>query len=64
VVRKVGNEDGLTTDWEVNTMKRSLSVPRVACLAMVAFMMMVFPFQAYGEELKLRYSVIWPRCTP
>jgi TRAP-type C4-dicarboxylate transport system substrate-binding protein len=31
---------------------------------MVAFLVMVFPFQALGQEIKLRYSVIWPQMHP
>jgi TRAP-type C4-dicarboxylate transport system substrate-binding protein len=45
-------------------MKKSLSVLFMACLTMVGFMITVFPFQAYGEEIKLRYSVIWPQMHP
>jgi TRAP-type C4-dicarboxylate transport system substrate-binding protein len=45
-------------------MKRSIPVLCVACLAMVAFMTTVFPFNAHGEEIKLRYSVIWPQMHP
>jgi TRAP-type C4-dicarboxylate transport system substrate-binding protein len=45
-------------------MKRSLSILSMACWSMVAFMVMVFPFKAYGEEIKLRYSVIWPQMHP
>lgn len=45
-------------------MKRSLSVLCMACLTMVAFMIMVFPFKAHGQEIKLRYSVIWPQMHP
>jgi TRAP-type C4-dicarboxylate transport system substrate-binding protein len=45
-------------------MKRSVSVLRVACLSMVAFMIMVFPFNAQAQEMKLRYSVIWPQMHP
>jgi len=45
-------------------MKKSLSVLCTACLTLVAFMMMVFPFNAHGQEMKLRYSVIWPQMHP
>jgi len=45
-------------------MKRSLSVLCMACLTMVAFMTMAFPFKAHGQEIKLRYSVIWPQMHP
>jgi TRAP-type C4-dicarboxylate transport system substrate-binding protein len=45
-------------------MKGSVSVLRVACLSMVAFMIMVFPFNAQAQEIKLRYSVIWPQMHP
>lgn len=45
-------------------MKKSLSVLCMACLTMVAFMIMVFPFKAYAQEIKLRYSVIWPQMHP
>jgi len=31
---------------------------------MVAFMTMVFPFTAHAQEIKLRYSVIWPQMHP
>jgi TRAP-type transport system periplasmic protein len=49
---------------EVKTMKRKVSVLCMACLTMVAFMTMVFPFNAHGQEIKLRYSVIWPQMHP
>jgi len=45
-------------------MKRSLSVLFMACLTMIAFMTMAFPFKAHGQEIKLRYSVIWPQMHP
>jgi TRAP-type C4-dicarboxylate transport system substrate-binding protein len=31
---------------------------------MVAFITMAFPFKAHGQEIKLRYSVIWPQMHP
>jgi TRAP-type C4-dicarboxylate transport system substrate-binding protein len=45
-------------------MKRSVSVLCLACLSTVAFMIMVFPFNAQAQEMKLRYSVIWPQMHP
>jgi TRAP-type C4-dicarboxylate transport system substrate-binding protein len=36
----------------------------MACLTIVAFVTMVFPFKAHGQEIKLRYSVIWPQMHP
>jgi TRAP-type C4-dicarboxylate transport system substrate-binding protein len=45
-------------------MKRSVSVLCMACLTMVAFMTLVLPFKAHGQEIKLRYSVIWPQMHP
>jgi TRAP-type transport system periplasmic protein len=45
-------------------MKRSVWVLCMACLTMVAFIIMVFPFNAHAQEMKLRYSVIWPQMHP
>jgi TRAP-type C4-dicarboxylate transport system substrate-binding protein len=45
-------------------MKRRLSVLCMACLSVVAFMIMAFSFDAHGQEIKLRYSVIWPQMHP
>jgi TRAP-type C4-dicarboxylate transport system substrate-binding protein len=42
-------------------MKRGLSVLYTACLA---FLILAFPFKTFGEEIKLRYSVIWPKMHP
>ena len=45
-------------------MKGKLSVLCMACLTMVAFITMSFPFNAHAQEIKLRYSVIWPQMHP
>jgi TRAP-type C4-dicarboxylate transport system substrate-binding protein len=48
----------------VQAMKKNLSVLCMACWSMVAFVIMVFPFNAQAQEIKLRYSVIWPQMHP
>ena len=45
-------------------MKKSLPVLCMAFLAIIACLMTVFPIQANGEQIKLRYSVIWPQMHP
>ena len=45
-------------------MKKSVLVLCMACLTMVAFLVMVSPFKAHAQEMKLRYSVIWPPMHP
>jgi TRAP-type C4-dicarboxylate transport system substrate-binding protein len=45
-------------------MKKKVLVLSVVCLAMAAFLSTVSPFKAYGEEIKLRYSLIWPPVHP
>ena len=45
-------------------MKKNVLVIGMACLTMAAFLSTVSPFKAYGEEIKLRYSLIWPPVHP
>ncbi len=45
-------------------MKNRVWVGCVVCLTIMALMLMVFPFKAQAQEMKLRYSVIWPPMHP
>jgi TRAP-type transport system periplasmic protein len=45
-------------------MKKSVSVFSMAFLAAIAFAVMLFPLRAQAQEIKLRYSVIWPQMHP
>jgi TRAP-type transport system periplasmic protein len=45
-------------------MKKKYLVLSIACLTMAAFLSTVSPFKAYGGEIKLRYSLIWPPAHP
>lgn len=44
-------------------MKKGWVLPTVLCLTM-AVVLMSLPFNAFGEEIKLRYSLIWPTVHP
>lgn len=45
-------------------MKKNFLVLTMVCLTMVAFLVTVLPFKAQGEEMKLRFSLIWPPMHP
>ncbi len=45
-------------------MKKNFGVIGMACLTMAALLVTALPFKAYGEEIKLRYSLIWPPVHP
>jgi TRAP-type transport system periplasmic protein len=45
-------------------MKKKALFFSVACLAIVAFLAMLSPLMANAQEIKLRYSVIWPQMHP
>ena len=45
-------------------MKKNGLVFSMVCMTLAAFLLTVFPFKAYGEEIKLRYSLIWPAVHP
>lgn len=44
-------------------MRKGWGVSIMLCLA-IAVSLMSLPFKAYGEEIKLRYSLIWPAVHP
>lgn len=45
-------------------MKKNFGVISMVCLTMAALLVTALPFKAYGEEIKLRYSLIWPPVHP
>jgi TRAP-type transport system periplasmic protein len=45
-------------------MKKNGLVFTMVCLILTASLFTAFPFKAFGEEMKLRYSLIWPPMHP
>lgn len=45
-------------------MKKNGLVLSLVCLALAVFLLTVLPFKAHGQEVKLRFSVIWPPVHP
>ena len=45
-------------------MKKRFMVMGIVGMTMMAFLLTASPFKAYGEEIKLRYSLIWPPVHP
>jgi TRAP-type C4-dicarboxylate transport system substrate-binding protein len=45
-------------------MKKNGLVFSMVCMTLAAFLLTGFPFKVYGEEIKLRYSLIWPAVHP
>jgi TRAP-type transport system periplasmic protein len=49
---------------EVWTMKKKGLVFSLVCVTLAAFLLTVVPAKVQGEEIKLRYSLIWPPMHP
>jgi TRAP-type transport system periplasmic protein len=58
---KINNTTKTKGGW---TMKKNGLVLSMVCMTLAALLLTVFPLKTYGEEMKLRYSLIWPSMHP